>query len=75
MPKPKPADKIAAAFFRKSRRKAFDLAILNAAFCAKIVDNRIEDPKIVFGGSDQVLTNAVIEGPSVARNTMRILTG
>lgn len=75
VPKPNADDKIMAAFFRKSRRKTFDLAILNAAFLAKVADNKIEKVEIVFGGSDQVLTNATIEGPSEAVNTIKTLTG
>ncbi len=44
-----------AAFFRKARRKNFDLAILNAAFLAKLNGNKIESITAVFGGADQVL--------------------
>jgi len=54
LPKPKKDDNVLAAFFRKARRKNFDLAILNAAFFAKLNENKIERISIVFGGEDQV---------------------
>ena len=75
IPKPKSDEKISAAFFRKSRRKMFDLAILNAAFLAKLEGNKIQQVKVVFGGSDQILVNTNINGPKVAQNTVKLLTG
>jgi hypothetical protein len=75
LPKPKNDEKIAAAFFRKSRRKMFDLAILNAAFFARLEGNKIQKIQAVFGGSDQVLVNSNLNGPSVAKNTVKLLTG
>jgi len=54
LPKPKKDENVFAAFFRKARRKNFDLAILNAAFLAKLNGNNIEKITVVFGGADQV---------------------
>ena len=48
-------------FMKKARRKEFDLAILNMAALVKITDHDdkddtiIEDIKIAFGGSSQLL--------------------
>ena len=48
-------------FMKKARRKEFDLAILNMAALVKITDHGdkddtiIEDIKIAFGGSSQLL--------------------
>ena len=76
IPKPKADEKIRAAFFRKSRRKTLDLAILNAAFYAKMDGNKIERITVTFGGSDQILVNSSsIKGPALARNTISVLTG
>ena len=75
LPKPKPDEKVSAAFFRKSRRKTFDLSICNAAFVARVVDNKISSVDVVFGGTDHTLTNAATDGPAVAKNTIKALTG
>ena len=76
IPKPKLNETIHAAFFRKSRRKTLDLAILNAAFYAKMNGNKIASVNVAFGGSDQILINSSsIKGPSVATNTVSVLTG
>ena len=75
LPKPKSDEKVAAAFFRKSRRKTFDLSILNAAFVARIAGDAISSVDVVFGGSDHALTNAATDGPAVAKNTIKALTG
>jgi hypothetical protein len=49
LPKPKPDEKVAAAFFKKARRKTFDLAILNAAFFARLSpDSRIEAVQVTI---------------------------
>ena len=53
----------------------FDLAILNAAFFAKFEGNKIQKVQAVFGGSDQILVNTNLNGPIVAKNTVKLLTG
>ena len=51
-------------FMKKARRKEFDLAILNMAALVKITDHGdkndpiIEDIKIAFGGSSQILEHS-----------------
>jgi CO/xanthine dehydrogenase FAD-binding subunit len=49
VPKPKSREKIAATFFKKSRRKSFDLAICNAACFANVsAESVIEVPGVDF---------------------------
>jgi hypothetical protein len=48
---------------------------LNAAFVAKIVDKKIEHVAVVFGGSDHTLNFPLADGPAVAVNTIKALTG
>ena len=57
----KPDEGYFGMFMKKARRKEFDLAILNMAALVKITDHGdkddtiIEDIKIAFGGSSQLL--------------------
>lgn len=54
LPKPKEGDNVVAAFFKKSRRKSFDLAILNIAILAKLKGNVVEDIRVSIGGAEEV---------------------
>jgi len=52
IPKPKDSDNLVAGFFKKSRRKAFDLAVLNVGLFAKLNNRIIEEIKISVGGEE-----------------------
>ena len=60
----KPGKGYFGMFMKKARRKEFDLAILNMAALVKITDHGdkndpiIEDIKIAFGGSSQILEHS-----------------
>jgi xanthine dehydrogenase iron-sulfur cluster and FAD-binding subunit A len=54
LPKPKETDTVVAAFFKKSRRKTFDLAVLNIALLAKMQSSIIEDIRVAIGGAEEV---------------------
>jgi hypothetical protein len=76
LPKPPNDEHIFVAFYKKSHRKTFDLAILNAAFVASIENHKIRSIKIVFGGSDQAIMNSNdVQSPQIARKTIEKLTG
>ena len=64
---PKPQYGYFGMFMKKARRKEFDLAILNMAALVKIKDDDIiEDIKLAFGGSSQLLQYH--EGPRKVKN-------
>ena len=75
---PKPKDGYFGLFKKKARRKEFDLAILNMAALVKIPDDKnddtIEDIKISFGGSSQLLMyHEGARKTKMAESTMKYL--
>ncbi len=54
IPRPKAGDAEVAGFYKKSRRKTFDLSVINMALLAKLRSNVVEEIRVALGGAEEV---------------------